>query len=560
MRFYHSSKRLFCALILLLGGDALHGQSVSQTSGVSQERRGVTSKVDRNEILAKISDLQAQIDALRMQIDLASAPESATPGVAKPDLGQGKETAPPSQGSTAKTEMMLPPDQPRGINLLDDRVKIGGYGSVRFEANDTKGDNSIPGGAARGFTFRRFVLTTDSHLSDRIHIYTEIEFERLLELEVERKVQGAGQGLQFEQGLEGTNGGAVELEQAWAQFDLSKNHGFRFGVVLSPVGRYNIHHDDDYWDIPRRTLTDRDAPVLPVKAAWRELGAGVVGHGSLGVNGRIDYQVYLLGGATLDFTMNQITQTGRGQPGRLVSEAEVGLTSGAFDGTKSAQAVGYRIAYSPRLGSEIALSGYHGKYTPGFIPVSESIHVAGVDGTFKHKGFQVEGEVIVSSFGNVRNVLGSFAERAFASSIESQREGGQDLASEIEFSLEGLARRRYGFWTDIKYHWRPDFLKRTFLGRGFEDPVLIPIFRYERVSLRDLVTDLAFDQGVLTDLAQENRSQDRFTLGLSYRPVPSFAFQLAYEHNHRRSGSMLIFPALPLNSTNGVLAGMTFGF
>ena len=553
-----SRKRLICFLILSLGCSIAWGQSASNVSDITKSEGSIPQKSLRDQLLSKISDLQVQIDALRKQIEMEGKPDAGAPAAMPPPSGSAKTSISAGEIPDKNSETSSGSDRPGQISALGERVRIGGYGSVRFEANSIGGERFVPGGSAKGFTFRRFVLTTDTRLSDRLRLYTETEFERLLEIEVERKVESTAGGLQFEQGLEGTNGGAIELEQAWAQFDLSKNHGFRFGVVLPPVGRYNINHDDDYWDLPRRTLTDRDAPVLPVKSAWRELGAGLVGHGNVGERGRIDYQVYLLGGATLDFAMNQINQTSGSQPGRLVSEAEVGLTSGAFDGTKSTQAVGYRLAYSPRLGSEIALSGYHGRYTPDFLPVSEAVHVIGLDGNFKRRAFEVEGEMIVSDFGNVRNVLAAFARRAFASSVESS--GNGSLVSEIQFSLEGLARRRYGFWTDAKYHWRPDFLKKTFLGRGFEDPVLIPIVRYEHIWLKDLVTDLSFDQGILTELDQENRSQDRLTVGISYRPVPSFAFQLAYEHNQRRSGSRLIYPAVPLKSTNGLLVGMSFGF
>ncbi|MBZ5535489.1 MAG: hypothetical protein LAO31_05990 [Acidobacteriia bacterium] len=558
MRFQRSWKCLFCLLILSLSSEVAWGQSASSTSEAAKPGSAIPQKSDRDQFLSKISDLQAQIDALRKQIALGAQAGAGTPVTAVVPVEQAKGPLTANDGLGVNSETSSGSNPPGPVNVLGDHVRVGGYGSVRFEANNVAAGHFVPGGSANAFTFRRFVLTTEARFSDRLRIYTETEFERLLELEVERKVVSSAGGLQFEQGLEGTNGGAIELEQAWGQFDFSKNHGFRFGVVLTPVGRYNINHDDDYWDLPRRTLTDRDGPVLPVKTAWRELGAGLVGHGNVGGRGRIDYQVYVLGGATLDFALNQINQTGGSQPGRVVSEAEVGLTSGAFDGTKSAQAVSYRLAYSPRLGSEIALSGYHGKYTPGFLPVSEAVQVIGLDGNFKHKAFALEGEVIVSDFGNVRNVLAAFAERTFTSSLENSGNGG--LRSEMEFSLEGLARRRYGFWTDVKYHWRPNFLKKTLLGRGFEDPVLIPIVRYELVWLKDLVTGLAFDRGILTELTQENRSQDRLTVGISYRPVASFAFQLAFEHNQRRSGSMLIYPEVPQKSTNGFLVGMSFGF
>ena len=35
--------------------------------------------------------------------------------------------------------------------------------------------------------------------------------------------------------------------------------------------------DDNRWNIARRSLVDRGVPVLPVKAAWPELGAGFLG-------------------------------------------------------------------------------------------------------------------------------------------------------------------------------------------------------------------------------------------------------------------------------------------
>src|SRR2546428_7878628 len=44
---------------------------------------------------------------------------------------------------------------------------------------------------------------------------------------------------------------------------LGHEQAIRAGIVLPPLGRFNILHDDDYWDLPRRTLVDRDAPVVP---------------------------------------------------------------------------------------------------------------------------------------------------------------------------------------------------------------------------------------------------------------------------------------------------------
>ena len=78
----------------------------------------------------------------------------------------------------------------------------------------------------------------------------------------------------FKEELEGGNGGEISIEQMWGQFKFGDAFSVRFGQILPPVGRFNINHDDDRWDIPRRTLVDRNVPVLPVKAAWTELGVG----------------------------------------------------------------------------------------------------------------------------------------------------------------------------------------------------------------------------------------------------------------------------------------------
>ncbi len=44
-----------------------------------------------------------------------------------------------------------------------------------------------------------------------------------------------------------------------------------------PLGRFNLRHDDNLWNLPRRSLVDRGVPVLPSTAAWDELGVGFVG-------------------------------------------------------------------------------------------------------------------------------------------------------------------------------------------------------------------------------------------------------------------------------------------
>ncbi len=90
---------------------------------------------------------------------------------------------------------------------------------------------------------------------------------------------------------------------------------------------------------------------------------------------------------------------------------------------------------------------------------------------------------------------------------------------------------------------------------------MIPIVvRYERVWLRDHISELAFANGVITELNLERLSQDRVTIGANYKPTPQFGWQFAYVHNRRLEGDTLIFPETDQSSSNGFLMGWTFSF
>lgn len=527
---------------------------------------GADPEVDR--LRAEVQALLARIGAQEKELGEMKTQQAEL----MKKLDQMKSRAPASAGAAAAPEAPIAgerlqaesaaqsPSTSGGKGWFADRVRVGGYGSVRFEANDLGGQNFIPSGSAKGFTFRRFVLTTDANITKRLRVYSETEFERLFGIEADKSVRATAGGLQLKQGVEGNSGGEISIEQVWGQYNFTDNHGLRFGVVLPPLGRFNILHDDDYWDLPRRTLIDRDAPVVPVKTAWRDLGAGLVGGMHIGTSAKLDYQFYVLNGARLDFNLESLAQTRSMRRNKLAVEAEFGLTSGFFDGSQSARAVAWRAAFSPSLAGEFALSGYHGRYTPDYLGISEPVNSLGFDYKWRRGAFEFEGEAIYTSFGRVGRVIDAFARTGFTSSAETSSAETRQLESEIEFELSNLARTRYGFWTDFKYNWRPTWLKRTFLGRDFEDPRLVPILRYERVWLNRNLQELGFRQGVVTAIETDNLEQARISLGLSYRPVRNFGIQFAYEHNRRINGDTLVFPRVAAGSTNGFLTGIVFSF
>lgn len=536
-----------------------------------------TSDARLADLANKIEQQQKQIEALqKSQAELLEQLKSAqsqqtgvTPAPAQAAATADQQSQ-PAQSQKPSVEL---PSNTRAAQYADwrhngealklgDKVRVGGYGSFRFETNDVAAGNNVPGGSASGFTFRRFVTTIDAKPANRLRVYSEIEYERLHEIEVDKSTNFAGGELQFKQATEGR--GELALEQAWGQFNFAENHGLRGGVVLAPVGRYNLLHDDDYWDIPRRTLVDRDAPVLPVKSAWRDLGAGFVGTFNVGSKGKLDYQVYALNGAALDFSVEHEAEFVAGAPGKAngVIASELSLSSGFFDGSKGTSAVAWRVAYSPSLAGEFAFSGYHGNYAPTWATFHEPVTTLAYDHKWRWKGFETEGEFVYTTLGSLDRTISSLATQIFNSANQqiANSAGGGLTKLEVESELSNLAKTKYGFWSDFKYHARPQWLRNSFLGEPFEDPQIIPIARYERVWLNNAVSDIEITGGTVTNLFRQYLEQDRVTLGASYRPTLQFAIQAAYEHNRRLSGDRLIYPVVDQKSTNGLIVGMSFAF
>jgi hypothetical protein len=437
---------------------------------------------------------------------------------------------------------------------LLDRVKVGGYGSTRFEASDLEQQKNQ-------FVFRRFVLTTDANIAPRLRAYFELEFERFRQLEIEKTTQPVNGGLGGEQAIEATNNSEISLEQAWLQYDIQDWLRFRAGGVLVPLGRYNINHDDNRWNLPRRTLVDRGIPVLPSTVAWDEVGAGFLGDVALTDEVLLGYQLYVMNGVALDSEFETVVEPG--DPKTNVTEIKLSPSTGGFAGdVKDSKAVAGRVAVSPALGSEIAASFYYGQYTPDFLG-NEDLWSLGLDGLSGYGPFEVEAEGIFTRFDGTESVARQLAQVAVdQSSVSSD----PSVEQEIEYELAGLARNKYGYWIEMRYRFWPAFLTNTFLGRSFANPQLIGVFRAEQAWLDELVQEVDFSGGTLTAFETDNRRVDRFSVGLAFRPVPLVVFQLAYEYTQTNAGRSLAgvtnyLPAQPgEDHVNTFMVGTAFGF
>jgi hypothetical protein len=333
--------------------------------------------------------------------------------------------------------------------------------------------------------------------------------------------------------------------------------------VLVPLGRFNLNHDDNRWDLPRRSLVDRGVPVLPTTSAWDEVGMGFVGDITLSDQAVMNYELYAMNGVALDYNLEQVAQTSDSGQGKVVYDVVLEPANGGFaQDVKDAKAVAGRVALSPALGHEIAGSWYYGRYTPDFL-ANEDLWAIGIDGRTGHGPFELEGEWVFTRFEGTRHVARSLAETARDDAAESS---DPSLETEVEYELADLAHNRYGYWLEARYRFWPQLLNRTFLGKPFENPQLIAVFRPEQAWLDDLVDEAAFSGGQLTTFETSNRRIDRFTLGLAYRPVPLVVFQLAYEYTQTNSGQSLAnvtnyLPAGPTeDNVHTVMFGSAFGF
>jgi hypothetical protein len=145
----------------------------------------------------KIDTLQRQMLEMQHELDILREQQKTDTEEARKRQAEHTE-----QVQTVKEQVTE-----QTLNLLE-RVKLGGYGSLRFESNSLRNLENT-------FTFRRFVLTTEAKIAPRLHFYSELEFERFRKRELERSTGPAGSGLLVKQAVGGTNDSEISLEQAW---------------------------------------------------------------------------------------------------------------------------------------------------------------------------------------------------------------------------------------------------------------------------------------------------------------------------------------------------------
>lgn len=191
------------------------------------------------ELYQIIQSLQAQVQALKAQLDARDAAAAPAAGTGVEALTRKLET------QQAQIEALA--DVAEAAPAKTSSVHFGGYGEMYYK-NLSADDPSFD---VEELDFARFVLFTGFDFSKRIRFASELEVEHVV------AADGAG--------------GEVELEQAYLQFDLNDRYTASAGLMLLPVGIINeTHEPTTFYGVVRN---DVESIVIPT--TWWAGGVGL---------------------------------------------------------------------------------------------------------------------------------------------------------------------------------------------------------------------------------------------------------------------------------------------
>ncbi len=197
-------------------------------------------EVTLEELWTVVQAQQAQIEALTEALQATQAQLASTE--------EQVEVAEEQIGLTADYLAEIEASSTRGS-----RTNLGGYGELHYNNVDARD----PDRSFKEMDFHRFVLFFSHEFTDRIRFHSELELEHSLVKDTD----------------DGSNGGEVELEQAYVEMDLNENHWTRAGLFLLPIGILNeTHEPNTFYGVERN---DVESIIIP--STWWEGGVAAGG-------------------------------------------------------------------------------------------------------------------------------------------------------------------------------------------------------------------------------------------------------------------------------------------
>lgn len=151
---------------------------------------------------------------------------------------------------------------------------VGGYGELHYN-----NWSNAQGTDKKELDLHRFVIFINHEFNDTTRFFSEFEIEHGLVKDTD----------------DGSNGGEVEVEQAYVQFDIDDNMKANAGVFLIPVGILNeTHEPPTFYGVERNPV---EKNIIP--ATWWEGGAMLSAHYDSGISYDVALTSGLAGGTNI---------------------------------------------------------------------------------------------------------------------------------------------------------------------------------------------------------------------------------------------------------------------
>jgi hypothetical protein len=367
---------------------------------------------------------------------------------------------------------------------------VGGYMDMQFrsqrQASIEAGDGRP--GVTNNFDQQRFIPFIYADVTEHVKIATELEIEH---------------------GVRESSGNEIEvsLEFGFIDYLVNEQVNLRAGILLMPLGKFNLLHDSPLNDLTDRPLVSQ----LIIPSTMSETGAGFYGTFYPGRTSKMDYELYA--------TTGPCGYGANGTP--LVNEAD-GTSQGrqrtcaGHDGAdiNSGKSVVGRLAYSPMLGVEVAGSSYYGNANQNgstYAPLS----ITAIDWTLQRGPFELIGEAAWAyARGNSRAVQGN----TIGFSPGSLLTGSPDISGNSGAGIP--PQRMMGYYIQGNYHFMPEILTKLSPKRFGPGSTMTAVIRYDRVNTN---LDDSNGTGGWGNLEQ-------ISFGLNYRPIEDTAIKLSYQY------------------------------
>lgn len=438
----------------------------------------------------------AQMEQIRKMFEEWSAKQrqKAAPAPGVPAQSPPPKMGPsmPTMGDTTKKSIRYGVDFSGGSGLQGGRtiyarpfVKapktiVGGY--IDFTLTRCQGgardcDKKL------SFDQERLVPFFYSQITDRLSMAAEIEFEH--------------------GGTDNNQGdGDVKVEFATMDYRFNDALNLRGGIILSPMGRFNLIHDSPLNDLPLRPMVSR--AILPSTLA--ESGLGFFGTFYPTQLSKIDYEFYIVNGFT-------------GDDGRLSEGGTKNARGSQKVDNNDPKSILSRVSFSPVLGVEVAGSIHHGKWDKA---AEHDLTLLAVDGNLQRGPFEIQGEAAWANIdGGGIEVTTPAGTTTFRSDPDDSFRN-QVTLTENDVSI--IPENMFGYYVQLNYHFMPEALTRALPSYFGQDSTFTGVLRWGQI---DTNTDSDFNKN----------DQERLTLGINFRPIEDSVIKFAYTWN--REGKFL---------------------